>query len=557
MTTTTTPAAAPHRRASRPGPISAALVGIVAVGLAVGVAELLAALGTWAGWLGVNASPITSLGSSFIALTPEWLKEFAIRTFGQHDKDALRAGMGLTLLLIAAAIGLIGRIRPRWAAGLLAGAIAVVIVAVLTRPGTGVSDALPALLGGVASIGFLVTTARHAITRAPLIDDHPPVDDPVLPDAELSTRRQRTSGATEASPVTRPTSRRSFFRIVGVGALAAAAAGALSRWIPSAEQVQTSRAGIELPAAADVQAVPDVGLNVPGLTPFLTPNADFYRVDTAFTVPRLTAQDWRLRVHGMVREPFEINFAELTTMPLVQRTITLSCVSNEVGGSLNGTATWLGARIADLLTRAQPEPGADCVLSTSVDAFTISTPLTALTDGRDALLAVGMNGEPLPLEHGFPVRMVVPGLFGYVSATKWVVDMEVTTFSAVNAYWTKRGWAARGPIKTESRIDVPRGFAQLKAGPVAVAGVAWAQHRGITAVQVQIDDGPWQTATLSAPFSVDTWRQWSYRWDATPGNHTIRCRATDATGAVQSSTVAPIMPDGATGYDSRVVTVQA
>lgn len=548
----TTTSTASERRPTgprRPGRLAGALAGLVAVGVSVGVAELLAALGTWFGWLGIGASPVTSLGSAFISLTPEWLKEFAIRTFGQHDKDALRAGMGLTLLLVAIVIGVLGSTRPRWAVGLMAGGVVVVVAAVLSGPSTGVADALPAVLGSIVGLTFLIAAIRLGMSDALARQEESSDSD----DAGAAAHIDSPEGGVD----TAPRSRRSFFRIVGVGALAAAAAGALSRWIPSAEQVQASRAALTLPEPADTQPAPDVGLNIAGLTPFVTDNADFYRVDTAFTIPRLTTEQWRLRIHGMVREPFEIDFAKLTAMPLVQRTITLSCVSNEVGGNLNGTATWLGARISDLLARAQPEPGADCVLSTSVDAFTVSTPLEALTDGRDALLAIGMNGEPLPTEHGFPARMVVPGLFGYVSATKWVVDMQVTTFSAVNAYWTKRGWSARGPIKTESRIDVPRGFAQLPAGPVAVAGVAWAVHRGITAVHVQIDDGPWQPATLSAPFSIDTWRQWMYRWDATPGGHTIRCRATDATGTIQTATVAPIMPNGATGHDSRFVTVTA
>ncbi|WP_029136944.1 molybdopterin-dependent oxidoreductase [Nakamurella lactea] len=539
----------PRRSARRPGLPLAALIGVVAVGLALGVAELLAALGGWFGWWGVSTSPVVSLGSTFISLTPEWLKEFAIRTFGQHDKDALLAGMGITFLLIATIVGVIGRSRPRWAAGILAAGVIAAAIAVLLRPATGIVDVLPTVLGGAAGIAFLVSALRRAL-NCPLPNATHPGADP----AERSTPADGLAGSPR-SAITPQSNRRGFVRLIGLGALAAATAGALSRWIPSTEQVTASRAGIVLPTAADLQPAPTVDLKTPGLTPFLTTNADFYRVDTAFAVPRITAQDWRLRVHGMVSHPFEIDFAELTAMTLVQRTITLSCVSNEVGGNLNGTATWVGARMADILGRARPQPGADCVLSTSVDSFTVSTPLAALTDGRDALLAVGMNGDPLPLEHGFPVRMVVPGLFGYVSATKWVVDLEVTTFSAVNAYWTKRGWSANGPIKTESRIDIPRGFAQLKTGPVPIAGVAWAQHRGITAVHVQIDDGSWLPATLSAPFSIDTWRQWVYLWNATPGEHTIRCRATDATGTTQTSAAAPIMPDGATGYDSRVVTV--
>jgi len=299
-------------------------------------------------------------------------------------------------------------------------------------------------------------------------------------------------------------------------------------------------------------------LPVAGLTPFVTANADFYRVDTAYAVPALTTDTWQLRIHGAVDREITLTFDDLLAMPAVERMITLTCVSNEVGSKLAGNARWQGVRLADLLEMAGPQGGSDCVLSTSADGFTVTTPLAALTDGRDALLAYAMNGEPLPVEHGFPVRMVVPGLYGYVSATKWVVDLEITRFADVTAYWTQRGWSPQAPIKTASRIDVPAGFARLTPGTVAVAGMAWAQHRGIRGVQVQIDDGPWQDATLSGELTTDIWRQWSFPWAATdPGIHTIRCRAVDADGMVQTDQVQGVMPDGSTGLDSRQVTVTA
>jgi hypothetical protein len=293
------------------------------------------------------------------------------------------------------------------------------------------------------------------------------------------------------------------------------------------------------------------------VTPFITANTDFYRIDTAFTVPRMTTADWRLNVHGAVDTPFQMGFDELVAMPAVERTITLTCVSNAVGGDLIGTARWQGVRIADVLARAGIRTGdgaPDCVLSTSVDGFTVTTPLAALVDGRDALLAYSMNGEPLPQEHGFPVRMVVPGLYGYVSATKWVVDLAVTRFDKVSAFWTERGWAERGPIKLSSRIDVPRPLEPTPAGQIAVAGVAWAQHVGIRSVQVQIDDGDWQDAEVSDAGTADTWRQWVFRWTAAAGEHLVRCRAIDADGTVQTAAVAPPVPDGSTGLDAvRVV----
>ena len=531
----------------RAGLLGAAAAGVVAVGLTLGVAELLSALGRWAGVLGASSSPFVALGQTFIQFTPEWLKELAIRTFGERDKDALTAGMGLTVLVAAVVIGLINRSRPRVAVALTGLLLLVAAAAVLTRPGTGWLDLVPLAVGGVLGMAFLIAVARTGLAPAAPADDADGAD-------------PATSGGEASAGPTGPTGRRRFLMLMGGGALLAVAAGGLARLIPSAAQVAQSRGRVTVPPPADGQNLDVDGtvLDVAGLTPFVTPNADFYRVDTAYAVPALTTDGWQLRVHGAVDREITLGFEDLLAMPAVERMITLTCVSNEVGGKLAGNARWQGIRLADVLSMAGPQAGADCVRSTSADGFTVTTPLAALTDGRDALLAYAMNGEPLPVEHGFPVRMVVPGLYGYVSATKWVVDLEVTRFADVTAYWTDRGWSAQAPIKTASRIDVPAGFARLPAGTVAVAGVAWAQHRGISAVQVQIDDGPWQDATLSGELTADIWRQWSFAWPATePGLHTIRCRAIDADGTVQTDQIQGVMPDGSTGLDSRQVTVTA
>jgi len=515
------------------GRLGAAATGVVAVALALGIAELLSALGRWVGVLGASSSPIVALGQTFIQFTPEWLKELAIRTFGEHDKDALTAGMLLTVLIVAIGIGLIHRTRPRVAFVVTLGLLVVAGAAVLTRPGADALDLIPLAVGGLVGVAFLIAVARS---------------------------RLRPATPTAADDSAKPTDRRRFLSLLAGGALVAAAAGGLARLIPSAAQVAESRLRVTLPTAADQQRLDVDGtvLPVAGLTPFVTANADFYRVDTAYAVPALTTDTWQLRIHGAVDREITLTFDDLLAMPAVERMITLTCVSNEVGGKLAGNARWQGVRLADLLEMAGPQGGSDCVLSTSADGFTVTTPLAALTDGRDALLAYAMNGEPLPVEHGFPVRMVVPGLYGYVSATKWVVDLEITRFADVTAYWTQRGWSPQAPIKTASRIDVPAGFARLTPGTVAVAGMAWAQHRGIRGVQVQIDDGPWQDATLSGELTTDIWRQWSFPWAATdPGIHTIRCRAVDADGMVQTDQVQGVMPDGSTGLDSRQVTVTA
>jgi DMSO/TMAO reductase YedYZ molybdopterin-dependent catalytic subunit len=295
---------------------------------------------------------------------------------------------------------------------------------------------------------------------------------------------------------------------------------------------------------------------VPGVAPFITPNADFYRIDTALVVPLLRAEDWSLRIHGLVQREMTIRYADLIGGPLVERDLTLMCVSNDIGGNLTSNARWLGLPIAPFLKQAGPAPEADMVLSTSSDGWTAGTPLEVLTDGRDALFAIAMNGEPLPVEHGFPVRMVVPGLYGYVSATKWVVDLEVTRFDKAEGYWTPRGWSERGPVKTGSRFDVPKNLARITAGPVTLAGIAWQEHVGIKGVQIRIGDGDWQAATLGAEDSVDTWRQWYYRWNATPGRHRLQVRATNGQGRTQTEDSANPAPDGATGWHTIDVTVE-
>ena len=297
------------------------------------------------------------------------------------------------------------------------------------------------------------------------------------------------------------------------------------------------------PIPADVQP------NSVALPSFITAATNFYRIDTALSVPQLSHADWRLRIHGMVDRETTYSFDDLARFEVVETVTTLTCVSNPVGGSLISTGVWTGYRVADLLAAAGVHADADMVLSTSIDGFTAGTPTEALTNGRNALLAIGLNGQPLPTEHGYPARLVVPGLYGYVSATKWVVDLELTRFDKAKAYWTRQGWAARGPIKTESRIDVPRGGQNLPEGPTTFGGVAWAQNRGVRAVEVRIDDGMWQPAQLGASYSDETWRLWSFPWQAkSPGKHTITVRATDNTGATQTEDQVESVPDGATGW---------
>ncbi|MGI5170659.1 molybdopterin-dependent oxidoreductase [Spirillospora sp. CA-253888] len=513
-----------------PHPLSAALTGLLGVAVALGVAEFAAA------FVRAQAAPVIAVGGDAIDRTPEWLKSFAIRTFGEHDKQVLLGGLVLGLAVLATLIGLVaGRRRGLGVLGMaVLGAVG--LVAALGRPGGDLTDALPALLGAAAGAIALVLLLRAA---------------------SMPTRAGIAEGA-DADDEHRAGGRRSFLLAAGGAAAVAAAGGSLGRVSAGRRGVAEARRAVRLPAPARRAAPVPTGadLRIPGLSPFVTPNADFYRVDTALTLPQVDPADWRLRVHGMVERPVELTFAELLRRPLVERDITLACVSNQVGGPYVGHARWLGIVLADLLREAGPQAGADQLLSRSADGWTCGTPLGAVLDGRDAMLAVGMNGEPLPIAHGFPVRMVVPGLYGYVSATKWLVDLEVTRYRDHRAYWTARGWATDAPVKTMARIEVPRPLRRVEAGRVAVAGTAWAQHRGVAAVQVRVDGGPWRQARLAPVPGADTWRQWVLEWDAAPGVHRLEVRATDAGGAVQPPERVPPYPDGATGWHSIVVTVE-
>jgi DMSO/TMAO reductase YedYZ molybdopterin-dependent catalytic subunit len=367
-----------------------------------------------------------------------------------------------------------------------------------------------------------------------------------------------TPGAAR-SPLVPTGGRRAFLWTAGLSLVAAAAGEYIGREAATRQNVTAARSAIRFPAPA-VKAPPlPAGINpkVAGLSSFITPNGQFYRVDTALVLPEVSPVGWTLRIHGMVRREVTISFNELLRRPLIEDYITLTCVSNPVGGPYVGNAKWLGASLASLLREAGPLAGADQLLCTSVDGFTSGTPLAVVLDGRDALVAVAMNGTALPVAHGFPARLVVPGLYGYVSACKWVTDIEVTTFAKSQAYWVGQGWAQQGPIKTESRIDVPNGNSPIGSGPVTVAGVAWAQHKGVAAVEVQVDHGPWNVATLAPVPDIDTWRQWTWEWASpTPGSHTIQARATDKTGYTQTSVLANVAPNGASGYPSVMVTVK-
>ncbi|MFJ6985752.1 MULTISPECIES: molybdopterin-dependent oxidoreductase [unclassified Streptomyces] len=568
-----------------------ALSGVLAGCAALAVAELVSA--------GVRpqASPVVAVGGAAIDRTPAPVKDWAIRNFGTNDKLVLQLGILAVLVLFALALGFLAvRFRRAGAAGILVFGV-VGAAAALSRPdATGLPDALPSVVGALGGAGVLFLLTGRLVPRrpdratAPDRDGEPagPAEPAGTPDGSDARRAATEPGTTDDSaepgePRATPAAgaagtasaasaaedsgpdRRGFVIAALAVSAASAGAGALGRALNGArgEDAVASRRAVVLPAPGSPAAAVPAGtaLRVPGISPFTTPNDRFYRVDTALVVPKVDATRWRLRLHGRgVARPVTLSFEDLLRRELVERDITLTCVSNEVGGPYVGNARWLGVRLADLLAECGVRPPseggpADQLVARSVDGMTIGSPVEDVMDGRDALLAVGMNGEPLPFAHGFPVRMVVPGLYGYVSACKWIKDIELTTFDSYDAYWVKRTWARRAPIKTQSRIDTPKPFARPKAGAVMVAGVAWAQHRGIDKVEVRVDDGPWQAARLAAEDSRDTWRQWSFAWQAERGGHTLTVRATDRTGEVQTEQRTRTVPDGASGRHSVVVTV--
>ena len=493
----------------------ATFIGLVALAVALGVGHLVAA------FVGYNASPFVAVADFVIAHSPHPVVVWAEQTIGTADKTVLKIGLAVVLLGFAVLAGQLSRSRP------LPGQILVLVVgafgiyAVFERTDLGELGLLAPVLALGASLLAFSWLHRRAL---------PPEADPR---PGLSRRQVLQRGAGLAAGA-------------GVAALAGevvSRTGSAASSRAAVGPLVAARKAPPLPADADFQKL--------GSPPFITPNANFYRIDTAFVVPQVRAEDWTLRIHGMVDREVRFSYPDIRNRPLVERTVTLTCVSNEVGGNLISTADFLGVDLVDLLDAAGVRQGAQQMYATSVDGFTCGTPASvALDPARGAMLAIGMNGEALPVEHGFPARIVIPGLYGYVSATKWVTDLEFTTWDARQAYWLQRGWAEQAPIKTESRIDTPAAGASVHAGRVRVAGTAWAQHVGIANVEVRVDQGEWVPATLSAEVNKDTWRMWWAEVPVPPGSHVVTVRATDQSGYTQTDRVADPVPDGATGWHS-------
>ncbi len=504
---------------------------ILATAAGAGVGHLVAGL------VSPEASPVLAVGSTVVDATPTPVKEWAVSTFGTADKPILIGSVTIVTLLVAGVIGLVARSRRTLGLSLIGALALTSVVAAALRPTSAPVDLLPGFVTaivGVLAMGWLLGM----------------LDGLGAADADPATGAGADPTAYEDG---RSDRRHVLIAAAGLGAVAATG-GALGQSLGGG----VSPSSVTLPTAAEPLPPLPEGLEraARGIAPFSTPNTDFYRIDTALVIPRVNPDSWSLTIDGDVDNPFEITYAELLDMPLIERDITLTCVSNEVGGPYVGGARWLGVRTSDLLAQAGVRSGVDQIFSHSTEGMTISTPVQALLDDRESLVAVGMNGDPLPARHGFPARLVTPGLYGFVGATKWLTRMEATTYADETAYWTERGWATDAPILTESRIDTPRGLSRTAAGRVVIGGVAWAQQRGIEKVEVRVDEGRWQEAELGPDAGIDYWRQWYLPWDAVPGRHTLTVRATDSTGATQPEERQTPFPEGATGWHSVVVVIE-
>ena len=505
---------------------------MLAAALGVAVAELIGGLVQSAG------SPVVAVGGFVIDNVPPGVKDLAIELFGTNDKTALIVGTLIALALIGTGLGVLVRGRPR-AAGVVV--LAVVLAGTLATLDQGdppwILAVLPSAVGALAAVLTLVVLGRVALPPAPA----PAVEAVERPRALADMPPRRAFLLASASTV----------------ALAGATAAA-GRFLQTRNGAAADRAALVLPRPK--KALPPIPRSVApdpaGVSPFTTPNRDFYRIDINLLVPQVKTDGYELTVKGMVDRELTIPWDDLVARDLSEYDITLTCVSNQVGDRLIGNARWLGFPLRELLDEAGVDRRADQIVGRSSDGYTGGFPLEAAYD-RDAIVAIGMNGEPLPLSHGFPVRLVTPGIYGYLSAIKWLTQIEVTTFDAFDSYWVPRGYAEKAPIRTMSRIDTPRSLSKVRAGKVMIGGMAWAQTRGIERVEVRIDDGEWKAAELSEALSKNTWRQWTLAWDATePGLHTIAVRATDGDGETQPEERRDPLPDGATGWHTIRLTVE-
>ena len=505
------------------------LAGLVAGGAGLATSYAIAAV------MAVRDSPVVAVAELVIRLTPGPLVEQAIASVGDRDKPLLVGGI---LVVLALGFAWAGRLAARrwWAAALLLAVLAAVgVAAVAIQEQPSAASYLPIAVGFVTWL-LVLSVLTDRLRRA---------------EAEPAAAQQAGPGEAAAA---RP-GRRGFLLGAGAVVVASAGLGVLGRvWGSGRRAVEESRRLLRIPRVTEPRVPAAARIGEPGVSSWVTPADDFYLIHTAIALPTIEPEEWRLRIHGMVDRELVLSYQNLLDRKRTEAWITLNCVSNPVGGDLIGNAWWSGVRLQKLLAEAGVQEGADALLQTSEDGWTCATPVAAVTDGRDAMLALAMNGRPLPVEHGFPVRTIVPGLYGFVSATKWLVDIEVTRFSDVDAYWTTKGWAEQAPVRLASRIDVPQPGQSVPAGQVRVGGVAWKQRVGIAGVEVAVDDGTWQSVEIASPPTDDTWVQWAGTVELDPGDHVLRVRATGKDGEVQTGTERDVVPDGATGWHAVDVT---
>ncbi len=481
--------------------------------------------------LTIRESPVVAVAELIIRVTPGPIAEYLISVVGRLDKPLLLVGILVFLGVVFAWAGRLAR-HTWWAPAVVYAALSAFgALAVSTQRGSTITDVVPVAVGFVT---WLVTLSV--------------LTEPLRVGEAMGEAAGEPAGESPGEAAVDAPTRRTFLVRAGILVVAAGVLGVAGRVVGRGRRhVEEVRNLLRLPQVTRPQLPEGASLGVAGVSRWMTPADEFYLIDTAFVKPAIEPRDWSLRIHGMVEREITLTYEQLIERQFTEAWVTLNCVSNEVGGDLIGNAWWSGVRLAPLLEEAGVLAGADAVLQTSEDGWTCGTPLAALTDDRDAMLAVAMNGRPLPIDHGFPVRTIVPGLYGYVSATKWVVDMEVSTFADITSYWTERGWGELGPVKMSSRVDVPRSGEEVPAGEVTFGGVAWSQHTGISAVEFSIDGGDWTQADLGVVPSEDTWVQWSGTASVDAGDHLVRVRAIDNDGLVQTSVEQGVLPDGATG----------
>jgi DMSO/TMAO reductase YedYZ molybdopterin-dependent catalytic subunit len=467
------------------------------------------------GLLDLRGNPVTQVAELVIKLTPGKVAEAAIQAVGHKDKPLLVTGVLVVLLLFFAGIGLVAKRSIDWGIGLFLALGVVGLVAQQSQFNAPITGVLPVVIGVLTWTVVLATLAAQLRPR-PFLD----VDN----------------------------GRRYLLSVAGLGVGSAVLGGLGWKAGGRLRKVDAARRSLRLTGVTSPKVPPGTEVGLSGIESWETPASRFYRIDTSLSPPAIAPADWSLRIHGMVDHEVTLTYDDLLRHRRTEAWVTLNCVSNTVGGNLISNAWWSGVRLKDLLDEAGVQSGADALKQTSDDGWTCGTPLSAVTDGRDAMLAIAMNGQPLPIEHGFPVRTIVPGLYGYVSACKWLRDIEVTTYDSFTAYWTDRGWSAKGPVKLASRIDVPRDGHSVPAGQVRVGGVAWQQDIGIKAVEVQLDAGAWQQANLGRTELDDAWVQWDATLSVPSGHHTLRVRATNKDGQVQTAVRAAPAPNGASGW---------